>query len=998
MKTKLLLSLLLVTLLGLTTTVLASETNGTIDAGNRYAYSENLGWIDFGTTEGAVHVTDTALTGYAWGENVGWISLNCSNNSSCGTVDYKVANNGTGTLSGYAWSENLGWIDFSPSGGGVTIDSAGDFQGSAWGENVGWITFNCAVTSSCGTVNYKVKTDWRPSNVRVTVTGAVPSHGSLSGGDAITITGTNFSGTPTVTFGGTASQSVTVQNSTTILATAPAHATGLVDVVVTSTNSSGTLVGSFTYTELPPTVTTVSPNSGLPAGGTNVTLTGTNFSNGIDSYTKLLLHGDGSGTSFADSSGTGKSITAYGNATQSATQSMFGGKAMYFDGTNSYLTTPSGSDWVLGTGDFTIDFWLRGDGANNQNAIFSSNINAASWWTQNGDYLIYFADSTTVFLTQYDGTTNHWLAGAWNISSGSWNHIAFVRSGNTFSAYKDGVLQGNADVTGYTFGRSGTLPGLGKVQTGSGYLNGYVDEFRVTKGLARWTSNFTPPTSAYSVPATVTIGGTSATGVLVTNSTTMSLSTPAKSSGTYDVVVTNSDGGTGTKSAAFTYLSQPTITGITPSTGSTAGGESKTISGTNFVGTPTVTVGGTGATVTATSSTSITISTPAHSAGVVEVLLTNPDNQTATTSFTYIAPAVPNSTTPDINGNATLTNSTSTVVISSSTQPVILTVTTGTTNPTIDTTAFISGGMGNLPSITMNSSLAVVSIPSTTVTSSNSSWTGTMSAPKVSSVPLSVPNQTGAISIKLGVAGETLTFTQAVKILFPNKADKLVGYSTNGITFTEITTLCTADTQLAGNSLPPGGDCKMNSGSDLVVWTKHFTDYIVFEGQIIALDATSTVATLDINKTIAIACTPSLNLTQIIGYGQSDLTGNGASCNIVTNSTQGYKLELSVASTTASLKATDDNTHEILPLASNLTTWQTLPTESRWGVATGTVSYSSGNWLSPTVGAQTLVSSPTHTLITGDNIPMKFGAEVGANYIQPSGTYTADVTLTATTL
>ena len=996
MKTKLLLSLLLVTLLGLTTTVLASETNGTIDAGNRYAYSENLGWIDFGTTEGAVHVTDTALTGYAWGENVGWISLNCSNDSSCATVDYKVANNGTGTLSGYAWSENLGWIDFSPSGGGVTIDSAGDFQGSAWGENVGWITFNCAVTSSCGTVNYKVKTDWRPSNVRVTVTGAVPSHGSLSGGDSITITGTNFSGTPTVTFGGTASQSVTVQNSTTILATAPAHATGLVDVVVSSTNSSGTLVGSFTYTELAPTVSTVSPNTGLPAGGTPITITGTNFFvGGIDSYTKLLLHGDGTNnsTTFTDSASGNKTVTRNGTPVISTTQSVFGGSSMYFNGTTDYLSLADSADWNMGSGDFTIDFWVRREGSQqNGAAIFNvGNTNSSS-----GSFMAYMGDNTNVVF-YYNNGTGHWEGNVF-IDDITWTHFAIVRTGSSLVFFKNGTQITTTDIGNTSFGSNSTPTYIGRSYAGN-YFKGYIDELRITKGLARWTSNFTSPVSAYNTQSTsVTVGGTSATNVVVASVTSLTATTPAKSSGTYDVVVTNSDGGTGTLPNAFTYLSEPTISGITPSTGSTIGGESKTISGTNFVGTPTVTVGGTGATVTATSSTSITISTPAHSAGVVEVLLTNPDNQTATTSFTYIAPAVPNSTTPDINGNATLTNSTSTVVISSSTQPVILTITTGTSDPVIDTTAFISGGMGNLPPITMNSSLAVVSIPSTTVTSSNSSWTGTMSAPKVSSVPLSVPNQTGAISIKLGVAGETLTFTQAVKILFPNKADKLVGYSTNGITFTEITTLCTADTQLAGNSLPPGGDCKMNSGSDLVVWTKHFTDYIVFEGQIIALDATSTVATLDINKTIAIACTPSLNLTQIIGYGQSDLTGNGASCNIVTNSTQGYKLELSVASTTASLKATDDNTHEILPLASNLTTWQTLPTESRWGVATGTVSYSSGNWLSPTVGAQTLVSSPTHTLITGDNIPMKFGAEVGANYIQPSGTYTADVTLTATTL
>lgn len=148
--------------------VMASATDGTIDSTNRYAWSENAGWIDFGTSEGNVHVTDSALSGYAWGELVGWISLNCSNTDSCATVDYKVTNNSEGTLGGYAWSENVGWIDFDPTNGGVSINSSGVFSGYAWGELIGWIVFNCSDESSCATVDYKVSTDWRPASSRAT--------------------------------------------------------------------------------------------------------------------------------------------------------------------------------------------------------------------------------------------------------------------------------------------------------------------------------------------------------------------------------------------------------------------------------------------------------------------------------------------------------------------------------------------------------------------------------------------------------------------------------------------------------------------------------------------------------------------------------------------------------------------------------------------------------------------------------------------------------------
>lgn len=146
---------------------LASSTNGTIDSSNKYAWSENAGWIDFSLSQGNVRITDSALTGYAYGENIGWISLNCANGANtCATADFKVANDGSGNLTGYAWSENTGWINFAPSTGGVIINSSGEFTGSAYGENIGWVTFNCLTTASCATADYKVATDWRPRSAR----------------------------------------------------------------------------------------------------------------------------------------------------------------------------------------------------------------------------------------------------------------------------------------------------------------------------------------------------------------------------------------------------------------------------------------------------------------------------------------------------------------------------------------------------------------------------------------------------------------------------------------------------------------------------------------------------------------------------------------------------------------------------------------------------------------------------------------------------------------
>jgi len=112
------------------------------------------------------------LEGYAWSSNIGWISMNCSNDGSCGTSNYRAQINNDKTLSGYAWSSNIGWIDFSPSltgvpdGGGaarVTGDNSSGWEVVGWvralsygGGWDGWISMNCTNTGTCGTSSYAV--------------------------------------------------------------------------------------------------------------------------------------------------------------------------------------------------------------------------------------------------------------------------------------------------------------------------------------------------------------------------------------------------------------------------------------------------------------------------------------------------------------------------------------------------------------------------------------------------------------------------------------------------------------------------------------------------------------------------------------------------------------------------------------------------------------------------------------------------------------------------
>ncbi len=146
----------------------ASTTDGTIDSVSKYAWGENLGWLNFGTIGGDVHVTDTVLTGYIWSEQYGWINLAPTGSG--------VTNNAEGDLSGSAWGENLGYIDFS----NVSISSSGVFSGIASGTVAGQISFDC---TNCGVI-----TDWRPASTRSSGGGNSGGGGTGGGGGAVPAT------------------------------------------------------------------------------------------------------------------------------------------------------------------------------------------------------------------------------------------------------------------------------------------------------------------------------------------------------------------------------------------------------------------------------------------------------------------------------------------------------------------------------------------------------------------------------------------------------------------------------------------------------------------------------------------------------------------------------------------------------------------------------------------------------------------------------------------
>lgn len=191
-------------------------------------------------------------------------------------------------------------------------------------------------------------------------------------------------------------------------------------------------------------------------------------------------------------------ITAYGNAQIATAQWKFGSASGRFYGTGDYLSVPSSADWNFGTGDFTIDTWIRLNSLPAVDArmtIYSQyvNLNYYVWlfiYNNAGIYEIWpmVVSGGVVVLSMPRDVS---------LFVNTWYHIAWVRSGTANYVFLDGVQQGLTDTDTGTFPDWPAPVFIGSYDGTLHCLDGWLDEFRVSKNIARWTSNFTPPTAAY---------------------------------------------------------------------------------------------------------------------------------------------------------------------------------------------------------------------------------------------------------------------------------------------------------------------------------------------------------------------------------------------------------------------------------------------------------------------------------------------------------------------
>jgi hypothetical protein len=194
-------------------------------------------------------------------------------------------------------------------------------------------------------------------------------------------------------------------------------------------------------------------------------------------------------------------LETVGNAKISTAQSKFGGSSILFNGTTDYCFLPAGHSFLFSKADFTIEAWVYISDNSSRKYILGPGTDTASHYKGFGfeiwgQQVCMWASSngTTWDILESDTVGNR---GATLLAINTWHHVAATRSGSTFRSFVNGAVDKTftssatifTDATiPYNIGRSGYL-------SGTFFYNGYIDELRVTRGYARYTTAFTPPTA-----------------------------------------------------------------------------------------------------------------------------------------------------------------------------------------------------------------------------------------------------------------------------------------------------------------------------------------------------------------------------------------------------------------------------------------------------------------------------------------------------------------------
>jgi PKD repeat protein len=460
-------------------------------------------------------------------------------------------------------------------------------------SQIGTITNGFAVTTTSGPV----------------VSSLTPDNSLPSTLVAVTVAGSNFNTGATLMlkragYPDIVAPSAVVVSSNMVtgnfnLATAPY---GSWDVVVTNTDGqSGTLTNGFKVNIPVPAITSISPPNGPTGGSTPVTITGTDLIGATG-----VTFGGIAATGVTVISGTSITATTPGHAAGTVDVVVF---------------TPNGT--ATGIGAFTYgETPAFGNIAPPIGPTFGGTVVTITGTNLAGTTAVTFGGApatgvTVVSATQLTATTPFHAAGIVTVVVTTPNGTATGTGAYTYTSTAAPTFTSIAPASGPIAGSTTVII------TGTNFVAG---------GLLG-----------------VKIDGVPATGVVRNSITQITAVTPAGTVGAKDVVITNNDGQTATKRGAYTYLATPTFTGISPAAGPLTAGTPVTITGTNLIGTTSVTFGTTAATaVTVISATQLTATAPVKTtAGVVNVVITTPGGiATGTNAYTYTAAPTFTSITP----------------------------------------------------------------------------------------------------------------------------------------------------------------------------------------------------------------------------------------------------------------------------------------------------------------------------------------------------------------
>lgn len=230
----------------------------------------------------------------------------------------------------------------------------------------------------------------------------------------------------------------------------------------------------------------------IPSGWLHCNGDSLNVEDQVALYTAIGVQYGGS-VSLIDSSSSAHTITSYGSVAASAAQLVFGNASIKF-GVGNYVTIPDSADWSFGSGDLTIECFAR-FGASTAHTIFFHR-------TDNSNYCAIYpilSSNYVNFLLRISATFEINIVASYTFSLNTWYHIAVVRYGNDWNVYINGTSYGSATYSGsYPDFSEALFIGVANISgTPSQYMQGNLDEVRISKGIARYTANFTPPTAAF---------------------------------------------------------------------------------------------------------------------------------------------------------------------------------------------------------------------------------------------------------------------------------------------------------------------------------------------------------------------------------------------------------------------------------------------------------------------------------------------------------------------